>query len=212
MTPCGRVLGTRTRANRNGSGTRNGAAASANRRDDDVEPGEPLKPSLATPWPELPKGIVGRTSATVCFLAAFDSGGGRASTLLTVSRAATRSIAARTSGLGEEVKVARRTANARASTQRCESGTRAVGRAHVFWTSCLPIARALRIDRTVVTAGSSVSSKEIPARGRKVTISAVASLAASALAASDGSAASAGSTWTRMTVVAGGADCAAAAG
>ena len=115
MTPCGRVLGTRTRANRNGSGTRNGAAASANRRDDDVEPGEPLKPSLATPWPELPKGIVGRTSATVCFLAAFDSGGGRASTRLTVSRAATRSIAARTSGLGEEVKVARRTANARAS-------------------------------------------------------------------------------------------------
>ncbi len=87
MTPCGRVLGTRTRANRNGSGTRKGAAATANRRDDDVDPGEPLKPSLATPWPELPKGMIGRTSATVCFLAAFDAGGDRPSTLRIVTRA-----------------------------------------------------------------------------------------------------------------------------
>ena len=199
MTPCGRVLGTRTRANRNGSGTRKGAAATANRRDDDVDPGEPLKPSLATPWPELPKGMIGRTSATVCFLAAFDAGGDRPSTLRIVTRA-TRSIAARTSGLGEEVKVARRTAIARACSQRCESGTRAAGRAQVPRTSCLPIARALRIriDRTVVTAGSSAGSREMPARGRKLTIRAVAAVAASAFAASDGSGSAAVSTWRTM--------------
>src|SRR4249920_2627051 len=98
--------------------------------------------------------MVGRTSATVCLLAAFDAGGGRASTLRLVTRA-TRSMAARTAWLGEAVKVARRTANARASTQRSESGTRAAGRAQVPRTSRLPMARALRIDRTVVTAGSS---------------------------------------------------------
>ena len=62
-----------------------------------------------------------------------------------------------------------------------------------------------------MAAGSSVSSKEIPARGRKLTIIAVASLAASAFAASDGSGCAAGSTWTRTTVVAGCADGAGAA-
>src|SRR6185295_14726705 len=118
-------------------------------------------------------------------LAAFDAGGGRASMVRLLTRA-TRSMAARTSWLGEAVKVARRTANARASTQRSESGTRAAGRAQVRRRSCLPIVRALRIDRTVFTAGSSAGSKEMPARGRKLTIRAVAALAASALAASDG--------------------------
>ena len=49
-------------------------------READVAPVERLKLWLATPWPELPNGTVGRTSATGCFLAAFDSGGCRAST------------------------------------------------------------------------------------------------------------------------------------
>ena len=99
ITPCGIVLGRRNRANRNGSGTLKGTAASANRREDHVDPVEPLKPSFVTPWPESPNGTVGRTSATGCFLAAFESGGGRASTFWTVTRATARAIAARTSGL-----------------------------------------------------------------------------------------------------------------
>ena len=38
-------------------------------------PVAPLKPSLTIPWPEWPKGTIGRAFATVCFLAALDSGG-----------------------------------------------------------------------------------------------------------------------------------------
>ena len=122
----GSVLGRRKRANRNGSGTFKGTAASANRRDDeDDEPVEPLKPSLATPCPESPNGTVGRTSATGCFLAAFESGGGRASTLRTVTWATARAIAARTSGRDVYVSATRRCATARACLQSCESGTRA---------------------------------------------------------------------------------------
>ena len=49
MTPCGRVLGRRNRANRNGQGTRSGTTASANRREDELDPAEPLKPSFVTP-------------------------------------------------------------------------------------------------------------------------------------------------------------------
>ena len=157
------MLGRRKRANRNGSGTRKGTAASANRRDDDVDPAAPLKPSLTIPWPEWPKGTIGLAFATGCFFAALDSGGGRASTLRIVTRAATRSIAARTSGLGAEMSVARRTAIARACLQSCESGTRAVGRVHVRWTSGLPTTPAARTARTASAAASSAGSSEIGA-------------------------------------------------
>ncbi len=93
------MLGRRTRAKRDGSGTRSGTAASANRREDETEPDEPLKPSFVTPWPESPNGTIGRASAIGRFFAAFDFGGGRDSTRRMVKRAAVRAIAARTSEL-----------------------------------------------------------------------------------------------------------------
>lgn len=127
MTPCGTVLGSTSRAKRSGQGTRSGTAASAKRREDQVDPLEPLKPSFAAPWPEEPNGIVGRTSATGRFFAAFDFGGGRACTRRAAACLVARSMTARTSGLGAEPRVTRRTATARACWHRCESGTRARG-------------------------------------------------------------------------------------
>ena len=62
-----------------------------------------------------------------------------------------------------------------------------------------------------MTAGSSAGSKEMPARGRKLTIRAVAALAASAFAASDGAGSAACSTW-RVIVGFAGAAAAGAAG
>ena len=44
MTPCGSVLGRRTRANRNAQGIHSRMTASANRREDELDPGELLKP------------------------------------------------------------------------------------------------------------------------------------------------------------------------
>ena len=131
MTPCGIVLGSTSWAKRSGQGTRSGTAASAKTRDDQVDPLEPLKPSFAAPWPEEPNGMVGRSSAIGRFFAALDSGGGRASTRRAAACVATRSIAARTSGLGAERKVMRRTPAARACWHRCESGTSARGCAQV---------------------------------------------------------------------------------
>lgn len=128
MTPCGIVLGSTSRAKVSGQGTRSGTAASAKTREDQVDPPEPLKLSFVAPWPEEPNGIVGRTSAIGRFFAALDSGGGRASTRRAAACVATRSIAARTSGLGAERKVMmRRTPAARACWHRCESGTSARG-------------------------------------------------------------------------------------
>ena len=50
MTPCGSVLGKSTRAKRFGRGARTGAATGrANSREDEVDPGEPLKPSFVIP-------------------------------------------------------------------------------------------------------------------------------------------------------------------
>lgn len=210
------MLGRRSRANRNGSGTRKGIAASANSREEDqVEPLEPLNPSCVAPWPEPPKGTVGRTSATGRFFAAFESGGGRASTRRTVTRATTRAIAARTSGLGEDVSVTRRTETARACLHRCESGTRAVGRAQTWTNSFLGIAARL-VELTAVIAGSSAGSNAIvdsAGRGRKLTMSAAAATAASALvaAAEDATsgaagASAAGASWISTITTGGGAD------
>lgn len=127
MTPCGIVLGSTSWAKRSGQGTRSGTAASAKTREDQVDPLEPLNPSFVAPWPEEPNGIVGRSSATGRFFAALDSGGGRACTRRAAAGAVTRSMAARTSGLGAELKVTRRTATAWACWHRCERGTRARG-------------------------------------------------------------------------------------
>ena len=84
--------------------------------------------------------------------------------------------------------MARRTANARAShaalRERHAGGRPGAGSPDEL----LADRRApSRIDRTVVTAGSSAGSREMPARGRKLTISGGRRrLAASAFAASDG--------------------------
>ena len=217
MTPCGIVLGTRSRANRRGSGTRMGIGASANTREDQVDPVEPLNPSWIAPWPESPKGTVGRTSATGCFFAAFESGGGRASTRRTATLGTTRTIAARTSaGLDEYVSVTRRTATACTCLHRCDSGTRPVGRAHIGRTSALAGVATERGERRAMTAGPSsgmIAIVEPAARGWKLT-SAAAATAASALVAATAEGASgcsvaasaAGSSMIRTIVTGGGAD------
>ena len=75
------------------------ATVTANRREVEADPGEPLKPSFVSPCPECPKGTIGRASATGRSSAAFDFGGGRASTLRTIARGgAPLAIAALTSG------------------------------------------------------------------------------------------------------------------
>ncbi len=86
----------------NGRGTRSGTAASANMRGVEAESAELRKPSWDAPSAASPNGTIGRTSGTGRFFAAFESGGGRASTSCAAARAAPLSMAARTSGLGEE--------------------------------------------------------------------------------------------------------------
>lgn len=101
ITPCGIVLGIRTRAKRDGRGTRTGGAASTKTREDQVAPEELVKLWSDAPWPEPPNGTVGLASATGCSLAAVDFGGGRASTRRMLTLDAPRTMAARTSELGK---------------------------------------------------------------------------------------------------------------
>ena len=82
---------------------RSGTAARANIRDEEADPATPPKPSLNAPRAELPNGTIGCTfgAGSGRFLAAFEPGGGRASTGRAAALAAPLSMAARTSGLGE---------------------------------------------------------------------------------------------------------------
>jgi hypothetical protein len=169
-----------------GRGTRSGTSTIANIRDEAAETGEPLKPSWAAPRAASPKGMIGRIFGIGCSFAAFESGGGRASTGRAFALAAAFRIRARTSGLGagEDVIAPRIRGEALPTTtlQRWESGTRPWGFTHPFRPGtafravaaavvAAGIAAAFRVSGGAADSTSSVRDA-IPnaaARGRNLT-------------------------------------------